>query len=101
MSKGIPRLFYIFVLTKGLFILSEISSSLVFQVIHFCWYNLVKECVKAGMSMLRGGAQVLASVSEYPYTRKSWRKDGMELLLDPAFFQMDHDSLRYSIRFTL
>ena len=47
------------------------------------------------MSMLRGGAQVLASVSEYPYTRKSWRKEGMELLLDPAFFQMDHESLRY------
>ena len=50
------------------------------------------------MSMLRGGAQVLASVSEYPYTRKSWRKEGMELLLDPAFFQMDHESLRYSSR---
>ena len=55
-----------------------------------------KKCnCKVGMSMLRGGAQVLASVSEYPYTRKSWRKEGMELLLDPAFFQMDHESLRY------
>ena len=46
------------------------------------------------MLMLRGGSLVLASVSEYPYTRRAWRKDGMELLLDPAFFQMDHEALR-------
>ena len=39
--------------------------------------------------------QVLASLSEYQYTRRAWRKEGMELLLDPAFFQMDYESLSF------
>jgi len=50
---------------------------------------------KGSSLMLRGGSRVLASVSEYPYTRRSWRKEGMELLLDPAFFSMDHEALRH------
>ena len=47
--------------------------------------------------MLREGSRVLASVSEYPYTRRAWRREGMELLLDPAFFSMDHEALRYVV----
>ncbi|EDW08811.2 protein dopey-1 homolog [Drosophila mojavensis] len=31
---------------------------------------------------------LLASLSGYQYTRKAWRKDMLDLLLDPAFFQM-------------
>jgi len=61
-------------------------------------YNTVpylRAHTKGSMMLLRGASQVLASVSEYPYTRKAWRREGMELLLDPAFFQMDHDSLRF------
>jgi hypothetical protein len=26
--------------------------------------------------------------------RKAWRREAMDLLLDPAFFQMDHETLR-------
>jgi len=43
----------------------------------------------------RAGSQVLASLSEYQYTRRAWKKEAMELLLDPAFFQMDHESLMF------
>ncbi|KAG7202175.1 hypothetical protein KM043_015855 [Ampulex compressa] len=33
-------------------------------------------------------SQLLSSLSGYQYTRKAWRKDVLDLLLDPAFFQM-------------
>ncbi|XP_058800674.1 protein dopey-1 isoform X2 [Phymastichus coffea] len=33
-------------------------------------------------------SQLLSSISGYPYTRKAWRKDVVDLLLDSAFFQM-------------
>ena len=39
--------------------------------------------------------RLLASLSEYQYTRKSWKKEGMELLLDIQFFQMDLPSLQH------
>lgn len=29
------------------------------------------------------------------YTRKAWRKDLMDLLLEPNFFQMDHSCLPF------
>ncbi|KAM7345782.1 protein DOP1 homolog isoform 2-T2 [Cochliomyia hominivorax] len=34
-------------------------------------------------------SSLLASLSGYQYTRKAWRKDMMDLLLDTSFFQMD------------
>ena len=39
--------------------------------------------------------RLLASLSGYQYTRKSWKKEGMELLLDSQFFQMDLPSLQH------
>ncbi|XP_012258853.2 protein dopey-1 homolog isoform X2 [Athalia rosae] len=33
-------------------------------------------------------SQLLSSLSGYQYTRKAWRKDVLDLLLDPALFQM-------------
>ena len=44
--------------------------------------------------LLRAGAALLASLSEYPFTRKCWRKEGLELLLEPNFFRVEHDTLR-------
>lgn len=38
---------------------------------------------------LRAGLTVLSSISEYTYTRKAWRKETFELLLDTNFFMMD------------
>uniref|UniRef100_T1PNP3 Uncharacterized protein n=1 Tax=Musca domestica TaxID=7370 RepID=T1PNP3_MUSDO len=40
-------------------------------------------------------SSLLASLSGYQYTRKAWRKDMMDLLLDPAFFQMDISCLPF------
>uniref|UniRef100_A0A1A9UIY9 Uncharacterized protein n=1 Tax=Glossina austeni TaxID=7395 RepID=A0A1A9UIY9_GLOAU len=40
-------------------------------------------------------SSLLASLSGYQYTRKAWRKDMMDLLLDNAFFQMDISCLPF------
>ncbi|KMQ93130.1 protein dopey-1-like protein [Lasius niger] len=40
-------------------------------------------------------SQLLASLSGYQYTRKAWRKDVLDLLLDSAFFQMTPSCLPY------
>ncbi|KAH0955706.1 hypothetical protein HN011_002395 [Eciton burchellii] len=40
-------------------------------------------------------SHLLASLSGYQYTRKAWRKDVLDLLLDPAFFQMTPACLPY------
>ncbi|XP_033225159.1 protein dopey-1 homolog isoform X2 [Belonocnema kinseyi] len=40
-------------------------------------------------------SQLLSSLSGYQYTRKAWRKDVLDLLLDPAFFQMTAPCLPY------
>ncbi|XP_022089796.1 protein dopey-1-like isoform X2 [Acanthaster planci] len=37
----------------------------------------------------RACTALLASLSGYQYTRKSWKKDAFDLLLDPSFFQVD------------
>ncbi|XP_077900737.1 protein DOP1B isoform X6 [Ictidomys tridecemlineatus] len=37
----------------------------------------------------RASAQLLSSLSGYAYTKRAWKKDVLELFLDPAFFQMD------------
>lgn len=43
----------------------------------------------------RACSQLLASVCTYQYTRKAWRKDVFDLLLDSVFFQMDTVSIKY------
>lgn len=40
-------------------------------------------------------SQLLASLTSFQYTRKAWKKDAMDLLLDPALFQMEARSLTY------
>uniref|UniRef100_A0A6G1SL09 Protein pad-1 n=1 Tax=Aceria tosichella TaxID=561515 RepID=A0A6G1SL09_9ACAR len=40
-------------------------------------------------------SHLLSSISGYQYTRKAWRKDALELLLDPQFFQMDPPCLEH------
>lgn len=37
----------------------------------------------------RACSQLVSSLSGYQHTRKAWRRDALELLLEPAFFQMD------------
>ncbi|XP_055624069.1 protein dopey-1 homolog isoform X2 [Toxorhynchites rutilus septentrionalis] len=40
-------------------------------------------------------SNLLASLSTYQYTRKAWRKDAIDLLLDATFFQFDSRCLPY------
>lgn len=37
----------------------------------------------------RASTQLLSSLSGYAYTKRAWKKDVLELYVDPAFFQMD------------
>ncbi|XP_062956774.1 protein dopey-2 isoform X2 [Cynocephalus volans] len=37
----------------------------------------------------RASAQLLSALSGYAYTKRAWKKEVLELFLDPAFFQMD------------
>jgi hypothetical protein len=48
---------------------------------------------RANLPSFRACSKLMASLSEYQYTRKAWKKDGMELLMDPTFFQTDLCSL--------
>ncbi|XP_071455571.1 protein DOP1 homolog isoform X2 [Hetaerina americana] len=40
-------------------------------------------------------SQLLASISGYQYTRRAWRKDAFDLLLDPSLFKMPPQALMY------
>ncbi|NWI49630.1 DOP2 protein, partial [Calyptomena viridis] len=37
----------------------------------------------------RAGSQLLSSLSGYAYTKRAWKKEVLELYMDPSFFQMD------------
>ena len=60
-------------------ILSTVYLCFVFAV-YFSPHNV---------SSFRACCNLLASLSGYQYTRRAWKKEVMELLLDPNFFQMD------------
>lgn len=38
-------------------------------------------------------SRLLASLTDYQYTRKAWRKETFELIVDPSFFQMPSECL--------
>uniref|UniRef100_A0A2C9KBU5 Uncharacterized protein n=1 Tax=Biomphalaria glabrata TaxID=6526 RepID=A0A2C9KBU5_BIOGL len=40
-------------------------------------------------------SQMLSSISGYQYTRRAWRKEAFELLMETSFFQMDAKSISY------
>ncbi|XP_025933421.1 protein dopey-2 isoform X1 [Apteryx rowi] len=43
----------------------------------------------------RAGAQLLSSLSGYAYTKRAWKKEVLELYMDPAFFQMDTSCIHW------
>ena len=54
-------------------------------------YNLtpyLHHHTSASLPLLRAGSALLASLSEYQFTRRAWRKEGMDLLLEKEFFQV-------------
>uniref|UniRef100_A0A803TQI5 DOP1 leucine zipper like protein B n=1 Tax=Anolis carolinensis TaxID=28377 RepID=A0A803TQI5_ANOCA len=43
----------------------------------------------------RASTQLLSSLSGYAYTKRAWKKDVLELYMDPAFFQMDTSCIHW------
>lgn len=61
-------------------------------------YNIVpylRTHTSRNMSSFQACSKLLASLSSYQYTRKAWRKDVFDLLLDNNLFQMEYSSLKY------
>lgn len=50
----------------------------------------------ANKSNFRAASQLLMSLTVYPYTRKTWKKEVFEMLFDSLFFQVDSVTLDYS-----
>ncbi|XP_074662898.1 protein DOP1A-like [Tubulanus polymorphus] len=47
------------------------------------------------MRSFLAASQILASLSDYQYTRKAWKKDAFDLVMDTGFFQMDVACVRF------
>ncbi|XP_039442383.1 protein dopey-1 homolog isoform X1 [Culex pipiens pallens] len=61
-------------------------------------YNIVpylKTHTAKNIPTFHACSNLLASLSTYQYTRKAWRKDALDLLLDATFFQFDSRCLPY------
>ncbi|XP_053397950.1 protein dopey-1-like isoform X3 [Mercenaria mercenaria] len=61
-------------------------------------YNIfpyLKSHTTNNLPSLRVASQFLSSISSYQYTRKAWRREALDLLLDNSFFQMDMESIGY------
>nr|XP_033803673.1 protein dopey-2 isoform X2 [Geotrypetes seraphini] len=43
----------------------------------------------------RAGSQLLSSLSGYAYTKRAWKKEVLELYMDPAFFRMDSSCVHW------
>lgn len=63
----------------------------VFEPIDLCYFGFSPH----NLPSFRACSQMLGSLSSYQYTRKAWKKEAFELLLDSSFFQMDETCLVY------
>ncbi|CAM4958947.1 unnamed protein product [Rotaria socialis] len=54
----------------------------------------VRTHVAANAPSYRSASALLMNISQYSYTRKSWKKEAFEQLFDVAFFQLDITALR-------
>lgn len=69
---------------------STILTSLMYNIVPYLRTHTAKN-----MPSFKACSKLLASLSSYQYTRKAWKKDVFELLLDTTLFQMDHACLKY------
>lgn len=53
----------------------------------------VRSHAHSNASAYRSASTLLMNISEYSYTRKTWRKEAFEQLFDASFFQVDSASL--------
>uniref|UniRef100_A0A8B9WH81 DOP1 leucine zipper like protein B n=1 Tax=Bos mutus grunniens TaxID=30521 RepID=A0A8B9WH81_BOSMU len=66
----------------------EKAVPLISRLLHYVFPYLRNHSAYNAPSF-RAGAQLLSSLSGYAYTKRAWKKEALELFLDPAFFQMD------------
>ncbi|VDN03566.1 unnamed protein product [Thelazia callipaeda] len=67
-------------------------------MLHAVWNNTLPYLKAKNARNARfflASSQLLASMSTFNYMRPVWRKATLDLLLDPAFFKMDMQSLKY------
>lgn len=69
---------------------NTILTSLMYNIVPYLKTHTLKN-----MPSFQACSKLLASLSSYQYTRKAWKKDVFDLLLDNAFFQMDYSCLKY------
>ncbi|XP_050312498.1 protein dopey-1 homolog [Anthonomus grandis grandis] len=69
---------------------NNILASLMCNIVPYLKTHTVKN-----MPSFNACSKLLSSLSSYQYTRKAWKKDVFDLLLDNALFQMDHSCLKY------
>uniref|UniRef100_A0A915Q5B7 Dopey N-terminal domain-containing protein n=1 Tax=Setaria digitata TaxID=48799 RepID=A0A915Q5B7_9BILA len=96
--------------TQALFLLAEHLAELIdsicksedkerlLPVLHAVWNNTLPYLKAKNARNARfflASSQLLASMSTFNYMRPVWRKATLDLLLDPAFFKMDMQSLKH------
>ncbi|CAH0546183.1 unnamed protein product [Brassicogethes aeneus] len=69
---------------------NTILTSLMYNIVPYLKNHTVKN-----MPSFYACSKLLASLSSYQYTRKAWKKDVFDLLLDNCLFQMDHQCLKF------
>ncbi|ELU14591.1 hypothetical protein CAPTEDRAFT_134195 [Capitella teleta] len=95
---------------QALVIIAELTATLldvvyrseekdrVVPLLHNLMYNVfpyLKNHSPHNLPSFRACAQLLANLSEYQYTRKAWKKEAFELLLDSSFFQTDETCIGF------
>lgn len=66
-----------------------ILTSLMYNIVPYLRTHTLKN-----MPSFNACSKLLASLSSYQYTRKAWKKDVFDLLLDNSLFQMDYACLK-------
>ncbi|CAG9763113.1 unnamed protein product [Ceutorhynchus assimilis] len=69
---------------------NSILASLMCNIVPYLKTHTVKN-----MPSFNACSKLLSSLSSYQYTRKAWKKDVFDLLLDNTLFQMDYSCLKY------
>ena len=77
--------------------MSEEKEKVVPLVTNIMYYvtPYLKNHSKQNAPSFRACSHLLSSISGYQYTRKAWRKDAFELLLDPSFFQINSECFNH------
>ncbi|CAG9824126.1 unnamed protein product [Phaedon cochleariae] len=69
---------------------NAILTSLMFNIVPYLKTHTVRN-----MPSFSACSKLLSGLSSYQYTRKAWKKDVFDLLLDNALFQMDYSCLKF------